>query len=266
MNPAETMASEVAEVVLPSKGMFYGDALPEGKVRVRPLTTREEKLLLSSRAEVRNKLIHTIVSDCIIEEDRKKLPFADYLVGDVIYLFIFIRSLTYGPEYTFFPACRYCGKPMRVEVMMPHQLGIYIFPDDHKEPFETTLPKSGTSVGLRLLRIRDARAIDKYVKKQRGKDEQVEYAYRIARHLVSKDGLDIQDPESREVIDFVESMHALDSEHIRETVIDNDCGVDMQLDEICPECDRPNEIYFEMTPDFFRSQSAKVRRRRGTIG
>jgi len=265
MNAAEVMASEVAEVLLPSKGLFYGDKLPDGKVRVRPLTTREEKLLISSRAEVRNKLIHTIVSDCIVEEDRKKMPFNEYLVGDVIYLFIYIRSLTYGPEYMFFPACKYCGKPMRVEIRLPHELGIYKFTEDSKEPFETMLPKSGKQVGLRLLRIGDEKDIEKYAKTKRN-DEQADFAYRIAKHIVQYDGQEITDPSSPEFINRVESMHALDSEHIRETVIANDCGVDLQLDRECGECGRNVEIYFEMTVDFFRSQSAKVRRRRGTIG
>jgi len=245
--------------------MLYGDALPEGKVRVRPLTTREEKLLLSSRAEVRDRLIHQIVSDCIIEEDRKKLPFNDYLVGDVIYLFIFIRSLTYGAEYTIFPTCRYCGKPMRMTLRLPHDLGIYRFTEGTKEPFETTLPKSGKKVGLRLLRIGDEKMIDAYAKKHR-KENLPEFGFRLAKHIVSIDGEEITDPESPDVINMVESLHALDSEHIREAVIDNDCGVDMQLEYECPECGRPNEPYFEMTVDFFRSESAKVRRRRGTIG
>jgi hypothetical protein len=264
MDAAEVMASEVAEVVLPSKGILYGDRLPEGKLRVRPLTTREEKLLLSSRAEVRNRLIHTIVQDCIVAEDRAKMPFDEYLVGDVIYLFIYIRALTYGADYTFFPSCKYCGKPMKIDLRLPHDIGIYRFTDDTKEPFETTLPKCGKHIALRLLRIGDEKEIEKYAKTQRKDD--AEFAYRIARHVVSIDGQEVTDPASPDVLKVIESMHALDSEHIRETVINNDCGIDLEIDRDCPECDRPNNIYFEMTVDFFRSQSAKVRRRRGTIG
>lgn len=255
--------SEVAEVLLPSLGMFYDGALPEGKVRVRPLTTREEKLLISSRAEVRNKLIHTIVRDCIIEEDRKKLPFEKYLVGDVIYLFIYIRALTYGADYMFFPPCSYCKKPMKVQIVLPHDLGVYRFKEDSQEPFETTLPKSGKVISLRLLRIEDEKAIDDFAKTRRTEDDP-EFAYRIARHVTKIDGEEVTD--TAKIVPLVESLHALDSEHIRETIIDNDCGVDMQLERDCSECGLRNDIYFEMTVDFFRSQSAKIRRRRGTVG
>lgn len=264
MDLAEQMASEVAEVVLPSKGVLYGGKIPDGVLHVRPLTTREEKILLSLKAESRQRTMYKIVQDCIIEEDRKKMPFSDYLVGDVIYLFIFIRALTYDPEYMFFPACRYCGKPFKVELRIPHDLGIYKLTEDTVEPFKAVLPKSGKEVGLRLLRMSDEREIEAYVKRHRREDDP-EFAYRIARHLVSFDGADV-DPEDPETIARVNALHAKDTEHIRETVVDNDCGVDLLLDRDCTECGRENELWFEMTADFFRSKSAKVRRRRGTIG
>ena len=265
MVSAETMASEVHEVVLPSLGLFYGDKLPEGRIRVRPLTTREEKLLVSSKAATRNQLINKIVSDCILEEDRRKLPFDELLIGDVIYLFIFIRSITYGEEYTFFPACKYCNKAMKVDVTLPHQLGLYKFTPDHKEPFSVTLPKSGKQLKVRLLRISDEQAIDEYAKRHRH-EEDPEFSYRIARHIVQIEDKPVENPCNPDVIRFVEDLHALDAEAIRETVINNDCGVDLEMDRDCEHCGRPNCIYFEMTVDFFRSQSSKVRRRRGTIG
>jgi len=265
MDAAELMASQITEVTLPSKGLLYDGKLPEGKIRVRPLTTREEKLLLSSKPDVRNKLIHTIVEDCIVEEDRRKMPFSKYLVGDVIYLFIFVRSLTYGADYTFMPACRYCGKPMKVDLRLPHDLGIYRLTDDTVEPFVTKLPVGDTEVGLRLFRISDERAVLEYMK--RHKDEGAEVTYRLARHISAYDGQPVENPEDPEFLRMVGSMHARNAEHIRETIVDNDCGVDLQLDRDCTECGRANEdIYFEMTVDFFRSQSARVRRRRGTVG
>ena len=265
MELSELMASEVAEVTLPSKGVLYGDKLPDGKIHVRPLTTREEKLLLSAKADVRDRLMHKIVKDCIIEEDRKKLPFSEYLVGDVIYLFIYIRSLTYDPEYMFYHPCKYCDKPFKVELRIPHDLGIYRLTDDTKEPFITTLPKCGKEVGVRLFRMADEDAIEQYAKKYK-REEDPAFAYRIARHIVSFDGEKIEDSSSPDVLKMVECLHARDTEHIRETVLDNDCGVDLQIERDCTECGRENELYFEMTVDFFRSKSAKVRRRRGTIG
>lgn len=257
------MVSELTTVTLPSKGILYGEKLPDGIVHVRPLTTREEKLLLSSRVRS-GQLMYDIVSGCIRAEDSNKLPFDQYLVGDVVYLFLMIRTATYGADYTFFPSCKYCGHGMKVDIRVPHDLGIYILEPGFTEPFEVELPVCKRKVGLRLFRISDEKDVQNYEKVRENRNEDNPgYVYRIAKHIATVDGSEIPVDEAMR---FVEPLHAMDTEAIREGIIDHDCGVDLQMDRQCEGCGRVNEIFFEFTADFFRSNTARVRRRRGTIG
>ncbi len=255
MGPVEVMTSEVTAVNLPSRGALYGGRLPGGIVRIRPLTTREEKILTSPNAR-RDRVMYEIVADCIIEEDRKKLPIDEYLVGDIVYLFVMLRAVTYGPQYSFTATCQSCRKALPIDIGLPADLGIYTMEADFKEPFWITLPKSGRKLGLRLFRVGDEKAVADF------SDKNDEYFFRIARHIAVVDG---EQGEIKTLMPFVQSLHALDAEAIREAVISADCGVDLQLDRNCISCGQPMQIFFEFTADFFRSKSAVVRRRRGTI-
>jgi len=263
MDQAEVMVSELMKVGLPSKGMLYGDKLPDGVLHVRPLSTREEKMLISSRVRS-GQLMYDIVSGCIRSEDKVKMPFEQYLVGDVVYLFLMIRTATYGADYMFMPSCKYCQKPIKIEIRVPYDLGIYVLEPGFSEPFETVLPVSKKKLGLRLFRIADEQDVQNYekVRENRG-EENPGYVYRIAKHIVNVGG---NPYPIEEACEFVERLHARDTEAIREAIINVDCGVDLQLERQCEGCGRVNDVFFEFTPDFFRSNNARVRRRRGTVG
>lgn len=263
MEKADQLVSELYTIDLPSKGLLYDGKVSEGQVKIRPMTTREEKLLLSTKRS-RDTLMYDVAASCIVEPKKGELALDEYLVGDVIFAFLGIRAATYGPEYSFQPSCRYCNAPITIDVSIPQDLGLYMFNEDFKEPFFVELPKSGKKLGLKLFRVKDEKAVMSFAKRHPATShDDPAYSYRIARHVVSVDGDDVKD--AREIMDLVDGMHAADVEALRDRIIDEDCGVDLQLDRECASCNRMNEIFFEFTPDFFRSKPSDVRRRRRTL-
>jgi len=237
------------KILLPSRGKFYGEELPDGEVTIRPMTVQEEKLLLA-RAD-RQKLIDRLLQKCILSEC---IPMPEMLMTDKFFLLLSLRSITYGQEYTFTQACRSCGEKYKHTLSLPDGLVMKVANDEDVEPFDLKLPVSGKTLSLRFLRGKDEEAIDAYgksvgsVPKEEG---DVTYEYRLARHIVAIDGEPVED--TMEGLNFCRVMVGGDSLAMRREIAKRETGIELSVTSVCPSCKEEVTASVPLTQDFFPS-------------
>jgi|SRR5581483_175986 len=236
-------------IVLPSRGVLYGDAIPEGKVTIRNLTTQEEKLLSSSKASAGNAF-DKIISLCVVSP---KVDTDILLSTDKFFIFMALRWITYGPTYKFDIQCSDCRFSFNHQVNLT-EFTIKNLDDTVKEPFAVKLPKANVTVGLRLLRGGDERAIKDYEtqKLRHNPDGGDGYIYRIARSIVSVDNTAIS---IQNALAFVERLHGLDSSVIQNELEKYDSGIVPAIEADCPRCSNHMSMLMPLTPEFFRARN-----------
>lgn len=240
------------ELTLPSRGYLYGESVPGGKVRISAMTTLEEKVLAGAGDKPDFKL-DTIFNRCVKFTD-EKFRAEELLISDRFYLLIFIRSLSYGPEYGYKVKCPDCGSKFRKEISLLTDLECKHWPEDKPvtEPFSVTLPITEDIVEFRLLRGSDERAIAKYTKKRFETVNEIgdpAYIQRMARHIVSVNGSEMSLINSQP---YVEKMQGRDSQKFRRAVEDADCGIQLEREEECRNCGSDIEQILPFTVEFFR--------------
>ena len=237
---------------LPSRGLFYGDKLPDGKVEMSPMRTSDEKLLAGGVSD-RAKLIDTLLKRCIITE----FPYNEFMIGDKYFMLMFLRSITYGEYYEFKMTCSKCSGKFSHGMNVPDDFELRVSTEDDTEEFDVTLPLTNKVITLRLLRVYDETELAKHAKREgmrSGVKAQGDptYIQRIARSVVAIDG---QQRKPLEVIAFVEELYGQDSLKIRNALENQDPGVDMLLNVDCPHCGNTIEEMMPFTTEFFRPKS-----------
>ena len=246
------------EVILPSRGHLYGESIPGGNLLVTAMTTQEERILAGSGSRVEAKL------DIIIEKCAKlqgKIRAEDLLLSDRFYLLIMIRSLSYGSSYGLDVKCPDCNVRTRQEINLQKDLDIRYWPEEGPvtEPFETTLPHSGDTIGFHLLRGKDEKSLARYTKKrlQRGDDDLGDPAYiqRIAYQIRLINGEEVTPIRAQE---YTEKLFSMDSLTLRDAYEEKDCGADVEIVRECRACDSEFTIMLPFTAEFFRPRRRKV--------
>jgi hypothetical protein len=252
--PAAQAAPVYATVTLPSKGYLYGEKLPGGDLRVKPISGREEKLLAGSSTS-QEEIVSQILQRCIVDS---AITPDEMLVGDRFYLLMTLRANSYGAEYGFQYRCESCRLQFRHSIDITEDLELKEFEEGVEEPFKVTLPRSGDSVGFRLLRGKDEKAVqknsDSHYQKMQGDDVgDPAYNYRPARQIQyineQKFG---QASTFNQAITYLENMVGEDSMFLREEMNEVDVGINIMIDINCPRCGAQEEISLPFGPEFFR--------------
>jgi len=154
-------------IKLPSEGVYYGGAVPNGTVEVRAWGIQTDKILATPRLAQTGKSFDYILKSCVrLPNDFDHL---NLLVGDRIFMLYYLRGITYGNMYEFLVECskEECGKTwtesydmntLRSTIIKPN-------PDIGLEPFKVVLPfvseqlKQEFWVSIRLLRGYDLNAM-----------------------------------------------------------------------------------------------------------
>lgn len=250
---------KIAEIELPSRGIFYGGKLPNGSTTITPMTTKDEKILMGANQQDRIGLVNIILERHL---DTKGVPMEDLLVGDAFYALLMLRNITFGAEYRIKLKCDECSEPFQKSLYVPRDLTIRaLVPGKDKEPFEATLPVCGKRIGLRHQRGSDEKQVRSYVRQSRNamqdKGEKQSgdpaYTYRMARVITHIDGVPADLLKTIHWLDG-EEFHSADSLAMQHAIIENSCGVDLRLMFPCPECGEENRIMFPVTAEFFRPQ------------
>ena len=241
------MQDEFYDAELPSRGFRYGGEIPGGKIKLRLMTTKEERLLTSRKRDV--STLEQLMSACLVD---CSVPIVKLYGPDRMYLLLVIRNINFRPEYTLQFKCQNCGFPFDHELKVPDDLQMRVLTAEDKEFFTAALPHSKKQVTLKLLTGEDENEIRKYADQAyRNTTDPGDpaYFYRLARHIIAIDGKDVP---MLEALEFVEGMKTKDSSVIRATLKENDFGVDMVIKSECRKCGYENRRVMGFTADFFR--------------
>jgi hypothetical protein len=260
----------------PSKGIFYGEALPGGEAHVRRMTSHEEAIMQSAGMDVMDR-INTVVNNCLRlpKEFGYTIPGTDIsysgpeglLLTDRLFLLLYQRSLTYGDRYTFPFQCRSCGRLTRGETNIMRDLDANT-PEDvlaankdkegftNVEPFPVELPDSGCVAMCRFLRGKDEGGILKRTKRARMQSTDVSdpsHLTRLASIIVAVNKV----PEWAQWNSFrrelwLSELPAGDSARIRIATDDRETGVDLRLSVACRLCGAENELAMPFDVEFFQ--------------
>lgn len=254
------------EVVLPSRGFAYNGRIPEGKVTVSPMTTREEKALASSGNGNNLNIVDLLIGRCV--HGMSDLKPGDLLVGDRAFLMMVIRAASFGQDYQFQMTCDLCRAQFLHTVKIPNDLEMIELKEGFNEPFEVELPMSKVKLKLRLLRGSDEADLTKLQKTIfKRVDSSVDgdplYSVRMVKHIVSaeipsktagEEPLIIENnaTNERRLVNLYESLPARDGMAMRDCLSENDCGINTELEFSCPSCKDSFNAILPVKLEFFR--------------
>ncbi len=136
------METLTKEFELPSQGLFGGPK----KVTVRPMTTREEKMLYTTKDST---YLDKIVKSCIVEPSDCSLD--NLHAADITYLLFMIREMTFGPNYKQNMQCPYCNHQQLIEIDIT-EMANYLLDFEELEKYSTIeLPICGDTIKIKLL-------------------------------------------------------------------------------------------------------------------
>jgi len=242
------MSEYTEQIVLPSKALLYEDDIPS-EITIKAMSTSEEKLIYGSSDP---NSIDEVIRACIVEP--KNLDIDQLITADKYFVMIRLRMLTYGDEYQIFYTCPECNHKNPYKINF-NELESYELPEDFIEPYEFTLPMSKKEVGIRLLRGKDLKDVDRESKRLLNKFPEmkgdISYTLRMAKYIQTIDGERVEKPFCME---FVESMHGRDSAYFHYKINQIEVGYDITIYRNCknPRCGIALEFVMPMNVEFFR--------------
>jgi len=248
------------EIELPSRGLFYEmPELKKGKLHIRPWIATDEKLIdrfnKGNFYDVLKRLVQNVVEE--------KIKVDELTSGDFFYLLNMIRAISYGSVYLIKRSCPSCDANISVPINL-YDYPVDFIEDGKKEPFETTLPKSGIIIKYRLPRLKDIiEATEKtsFEAKRFGSAISPD-SYKLVRcveemTLPNKDNTILTQAEdfSTMLHKIWPNLHTIDVLKFRSELEKHDHGNNTNIEVKCPEC----EAKFEQAPllsyEFFRPSS-----------
>lgn len=254
-----TSEAYLRTVELPSRGQFYGDSLPDGRVTVIPMGPKQEKLFSAGNRSAA-AIIDRIFEDCV------KLPMdhKDLVVGDRLHILWQLRAISYGDLYSYSFKCHAgdCGKKNTVDASIS-ALPIKYAKPDSSGVFTVTLPILKKTVEFRLLTGKDEEKVEAYnrqvMAKNGGKETGDEYIYRLARRIETIDG---EKAAIKPAMELVEALAGDDNTAFKEALEDSEIGPEIFVTPECTACGFVQDPFvLPMSSEFFRP-----RRRRPTVG
>jgi len=235
---------------LPSKGTFYdGENGPKsGLVHIRPMSGKEEEILATPRWAKSGRALNMIIEACMQES----FDVNTFLTVDRTYLIIFLRGISYGPDYEVEIKCPECSSRFSYVINLNNDLEVEECPDNFgPEKMEDVLPTTGLRFGYRLSTGYDDDDIQKYRERNakffgdRKNDDSL--TERIAQLTDFIDSI----TNKREIKVLLEQLPVSDVNYIRNVVNDPPFGVDTKVQIICPMCYEEYSLDLPMETNFF---------------
>lgn len=232
---------------VPSAGLFGGPT----EVTLRPMTTKEEKIIYTSRDM---SFIEKIVKSCIVEPKNVDIDLLH--PNDITYLLYMIRELTFGPNYKQKMQCPYCGLRQDIEIDITEMTYEILDLESLDEKLNIKLPVCGDTVQLKLLSQGDFNHIDEYIKRlvRQNKLEDPEgykYVYRFAKMIKTINGEEKED--IKEVISYVDNLNMRDFGAIKDILQSIPIGINTLNIRKCRNCGEEVEVFGAAVPEFFRT-------------
>jgi hypothetical protein len=230
-------------VTLPSGGVFYKSK--KKSVKVGYLTASDENFLLSTGRLGSGGIVMSLLRNKLYEHDLRP---EELLEGDVEAILVYLRNTSFGPEYSINLVDPVSGKKFQHEVILD-ELNIKTTPNKPDEDglFTTKLPKSGTTVKLRLLTYADIYDLDKMAEQYPENMVAPKITWRLNKQIVEVNGTNNRE----EIAKFIETMPIMDSKYIRNFLKENQPSLDLRKTALAPSGEM---VSFEITfgVEFFR--------------
>lgn len=246
-------------VPLPSGGKTYPlDCHLHGAdaIEIKAMTAKEEDILTSRALLKKGTVVTELIKSCLID---KSFPVINLLSGDRNALMVAIRVTGYGPEYNAEIECNECG------VKSPHSFDLGSLPIKKLEidpivpgtnMFEFMLPYSKKVVKFKFMTGKDEEEITSVAEKQKklglnGADSTI--TTNLLYTLISIDGVE----DRSKIANFVKHMPARDSLALREYIRQNEPGIEMRQETVCPSCGHQEEVNMPLGVTFLWPQARR---------
>jgi len=241
---------EYEEVPLPSKGIFYnGDDGPEdGIIHLRPMTGEEEEILATPRFVRKGQAVNMIFNRCMQENFNAE----NFLTEDRTYLLIYLRGISYTPDYDVEVRCPECDRRFATVIDL-NDLYVDNCPLDFSEESLTgTLPTSGLPFTYRLSKGSDETKIQEYRdRKMKGFDvsnvADDTLLHRTALMLTEIAGL----TDTMEIKVVLRKLPINDVAYLRNVINEPPFGVDTNVEVSCLNCLQEFRVELPLEANFF---------------
>jgi hypothetical protein len=243
-------------LTLPSKGRFYNgnDGPLDGVIHIRPMTGEEEQILATPRFVRKGQAIDMIFKSCMQES----FPVEKLLTQDRTYLLIYLRGISYSPEYEVEIGCPSCDTKFST-VLDLNSLFVDFCPEDYNQDVQSgTLPTSGYSFKYRLSTGKDETELTEYrerrIKQFGDTATDDSLAYRTACLLDEIEGL----TGTAELLTLIKNLPISDVTHLRNTINEPPFGVDTMVSITCASCLHEFEVDLPLESNFFFPKARKT--------
>jgi len=232
-------------VPLPSGGIFYPSK--KKSVKVGYLTAADENTLLTfdGNKTIKETLILPLLRGKIYEPDLRP---EDLLDGDIEAILIFLRNTSFGDTYNVTLVDPKTSNKFEATIQLD-ELNIKkpeVQPDSDGT-YTILLPKSGATVKLKLLNLRDSLEIDKSLEMYPTGRVAPVITLRLNKQIVELNG----SSDRNEISRFIENMPIMDSKYIRNFLTKNEPRLDLDKEVIAPSGEKV-VVTINFGVEFFR--------------
>ncbi len=248
------MTENFDKIELPSLGKFYNgqDGPANGVLHIRPMTGNEEKILATPRFVKKGQAVNMIFKNCLME----KFDPDELLTIDRTYLLIYLRGISYTPDYEVEIKCQECSSKFQTTINLD-TLYLDHCPDDFTEDaLIDTLPATGFRFKYRLSKGKDETLIqehrDRRVKTfgDNAHDDTLLYrASLLVEWIESPSGAMLTGQGPIQTI--LENLPIKDVAYIRNLLTDPPFGVDTKVTIGCPFCNHDFTTDLPLEANFF---------------
>jgi hypothetical protein len=238
------------KIELPSKGKFYsGDDGPtDGVVHIRPMTGEEEEILATPRFVKKGQAINMIFNRCMQEN----FDSANFLTQDRTYLLIYLRGISYTPEYDVEVKDPDSDQTFATTINLNELYVNYCNDNFSSNNLEDVLPVTSYRFRYRLATGKDEQAVQEY-RERRAKNFDLSgqaddtLLYRTAYLLEEIEGLS----NKLEIQTLLKKLPIQDVAYLRTVVNDPPFGVETKISVNNPYTLNDFEIELPLEANFF---------------
>lgn len=255
---ARNIGGTYESIELPSRGIFYDgtDGPQDGILRVRPMTGEEEEVLATQRFIQKGQAIGILLGNCIdgvYNTDK-------FLNKDREYLMIYLRGISYSPEYDVEVRCPECNKRFNTTVDL-NELYVESCPDTFNiSSLKGVLPTTNYKFSYRLPTGKDENEL-KVHRDRRSKEFDTSSStddtllFWLVLLINEIEGL----TNKQELRVLLKALPISDINHLRDTINDIPFGVDTEIDMVCPSCMMDFNVALPFETSFFFPKRKKVK-------
>ena len=244
------------KIELPSKGKFYnGENGPtDGVLHIRPMTGEEEEILATPRFVKRGQAINMIFNRCIQEN----FDSANFLTQDRTYLLIYLRGISYTPEYDVEVKDPETDQTFATTINLSELYVNYCEDSFSRDNLFDSLPVTGYRFKFKLATGKDEQAVQEH-RERRAKNFDLSgqaddsLIFRTAHLIEEIEGL----TSKIEIQTLLKKLPVQDVSYLRTIVNDPPFGVDTKVSVNNPYTLNDFEIELPLESNFFFPRAKK---------